>query len=415
MNRVKMVSILGLILLFSTGTAMAQTDQLERDIRIAERIIDEIFSSNTNEGQMIRLRTGSVNGEYLSGIGVHFTVNRGTLRLTAGDQRSDRSGQQQFTLEDFEERVMEYLTGYASQLRGLNENEQIQFTFGRNTGNTGFIVMPGTEQIMRRTQGIYMAYVRVGDLKRFEDGSLNESDFREQVTVMDLTEAEPKRDLDIFASVIETALNLETDSKLRIVRKPDFAYMPGFGAVFEVNVRSETGFSLNSVIARIDEMDLDDVRINIDLGDITDQLGSDIRVNTPSVRIERDSVRVDLERFSDSIKQNLNGVRAQIAVLGRDSVSSNMYAMNGRRLEFNFAANDTVDLSADAAKMVDELTSVLKDYAGTLSSLKDDEMVMITINWPVRNQSLPAKTRIRATKEDLFFGRELLIEEVNRR
>jgi len=415
MNRVKMVSILGLILLFSTGTAMAQTDQLERDIRIAERIIDEIFSSNTNEGQMIRLRTGSVNGEYLSGIGVHFTVNRGTLRLTAGDQRSDRSGQQQFTLEDFEERVMEYLTGYASQLRGLNENEQIQFTFGRNTGNTGFIVMPGTEQIMRRAQGIYMAYVRVGDLRRFEDNSLTESDFREQVTVMDLTEAEPKRDLDIFASVIETALNLETDSKLRIVRKPDFAYMPGFGAVFEVNVRSETGFSLNSVIARIDEMDLDDVRINIDLGDITDQLGSDIRVNTPSVRIERDSVRVDLERFSDSIKQNLNGVRAQIAVLGRDSVSSNMYAMNGRRLEFNFAANDTVDLSADAAKMVDELTSVLKDYAGTLSSLKDDEMVMITINWPVRNQSLPAKTRIRATKEDLFFGRELLIEEVNRR
>ncbi len=410
-----MVSILGLILLFSTGTAMAQTDQLERDIRIAERIIDEIFSSNTNEGQMIRLRTGSVNGEYLSGIGVHFTVNRGTLRLTAGDQRSDRSGQQQFTLEDFEERVMEYLTGYASQLRGLNENEQIQFTFGRNTGNTGFIVMPGTEQIMRRAQGIYMAYVRVGDLRRFEDNSLTESDFREQVTVMDLTEAEPKRDLDIFASVIETALNLETDSKLRIVRKPDFAYMPGFGAVFEVNVRSETGFSLNSVIARIDEMDLDDVRINIDLGDITDQLGSDIRVNTPSVRIERDSVRVDLERFSDSIKQNLNGVRAQIAVLGRDSVSSNMYAMNGRRLEFNFAANDTVDLSADAAKMVDELTSVLKDYAGTLSSLKDDEMVMITINWPVRNQSLPAKTRIRATKEDLFFGRELLIEEVNRR
>lgn len=410
-----MVSILGLILLLSTSTAMAQSDQLERDIRIAERIIEEIFSSNTNEGQMIRLRTGSVNGEYLSGIGVHFTVNRGMLRLTAGDQRSDRSGQQQFTLEDFEERVMEYLAGYASQLRGLNENEQIQFTFGRNTGNTGFIVMPGTEQIMRRAQGIYMAYVRVGDLRRFEDNSLTESDFREQVTVMDLTEAEPKRDLDIFASVLETALNRETDSKLRVARKPDFAYMPGFGAVFEVNVRSETGFSLNSVIARIDEMDLDDVRINIDLGDITDQLGSDIRVNAPTVRIERDSVRVDLERFSDSIKQNLNGVRAQIAVLGRDSVSSDMGAMIGRRLEFNFAANDTVDLSADAAKMIDELTSVLKDYGGTLSSLKDDEMVMITINWPARNQTLPAKTRIRATKEDLFFGREPLIEEVNRR
>ena len=408
MNRVKMVSIFGLILLFSTGTAMAQADQLERDIRIAERIIEEIFSSNTGEGQLLRLRTGTVRGEYLAGIGVHFTINRGTFRFGTDEQHSGRSNQQQFALEDFEERVMEYLTGYASQLRGLNENEQIQFTFGRNTGNTGFIVMPGTEQIMRRAQGIYMAYVRVGDLKRFEDDTLTESDFREQVTVMDLTEAEPKRDLDIFASVIETALNRETGSKLRIVRKPDFAYMPGFGAVFEMNVRSETGFSLNSVIARIDEMDLDDVRINIDLGDITDQLDSDIRVNAPTVR-------VDLERFSDSIKQNLNGVKAQIAVLGRDTVSSDMGAMIGRRLEFNFAANDTVDLSADATKMIDELTSVLKDYAGTLSSLEDGEMVMITINWPVRNQSLPAKTRIRATKEDLFFGREPLIEEVSRR
>ncbi|TVR15817.1 MAG: hypothetical protein EA391_09765 [Balneolaceae bacterium] len=415
MIRIKTLSLLGVILLFSSITVMAQADQLERDIRIAERIIEEIFSSNTSNGQLIRLRTGAVSGEYLSGIGVHFTINHSTFRLMAGDQHGDRDNRQQFTLEDFEVGVMEYLTGYASQLRGLNENEQIQFTFGRNRGNTGFIAMPGREQIVQRAHGIFMAYVRVGDVKRFADDTLTESDFRERVTVMDLTEAEPKRDLDIFASVIETALNRETDSQLRIARKPDFVYMPGFGAAFELNVRSRTGFSLDSFIAQIDEMDLDDVRINIDLGDVTGLHDSDIRVNSPSVRIERDSIRIDLERVRDTIQQNLNGVKAQIAVLGRDSVSSDIGGMAGRRFEFNFAANDTVDLSADATKMIDELTSVMKDYAGTLSSLKDDEMVMIIINWPARNQTLPAKTHIRATKEDLFFGWEPLIEEVQRR
>ena len=411
-----MVSILGLIVLLSTGTAMAQTDQLERDIRIAERIIEEIFAADMGEHQMLAARTGTVQGEYIKGVGVHFSIGHQRLiRFSEGAEGRINSGWQEMDLKILTDRAVEYLTGYGTQLRGLQENEQIRITYGAASQDAPFIIIRQQGRSQRAVQPQFSAWIRAGELNEVLNRGGAAEDVQAKLSVIDLYEIADKRDFEIFASVLETALNRTDLENLSSIREPGYQYHPGLGVHYQINVRSRSGFSLNSVIARIDEMDLDDVRINIDLGDITDQLGSDIRVNTPSVRIERDSVRVDLERFSDSIKQNLNGVRAQIAVLGRDSVSSDMGAMIGRRLEFNFAANDTIDLSVDAAKMIDELTSVLKDYAGTLSSLKDDEIVMITINWPVRNQSLPAKTRIRATKEDLFFGREPLIEEVSRR
>ncbi|MCC5940636.1 MAG: hypothetical protein JJU37_03775, partial [Balneolaceae bacterium] len=382
-------------------------------IRIAERILEEIFAPQDSGQQLMGFRTGSIRGEYLPGVGVHFTINQTRqFRIRAAGAESN---QYELSPEDFEMNVMEYITNYAAQLRNIEDDEQIRITYGTGASGGGVIIIRGSDQTNRISRAGYTAWIQAGDLRQIAEHGGTATEFREKVTIVNLAETEEKRDLDIFASVLETALNRVDTNELRVNRKPAFQYLPGLGVFYDVNVRSSAGYSISALASDIDKMNLANVHIRMDLGDITDGFDSDFQVNAPRIQIERDSLRIQVQRMGDSLRKDLEGLKLGFVDTRADSVNPQIYSMAGRRLDFNFAERDTIDLSNDAAKLTDEMVEVLKDYGYTLSSLESDEILMITINWQGRNPSLPEKTIIRTTREDLFFGREPVVEEISRR
>jgi hypothetical protein len=72
-----LISICAAVLFSMTinSAVFGQNGDTSRDIRIAERILDEMFAdiSNTNSGFPFS-DEGSVRGEYIPGFGLHFSV-----------------------------------------------------------------------------------------------------------------------------------------------------------------------------------------------------------------------------------------------------------------------------------------------------------------------------------------------------
>ncbi|NBB77045.1 MAG: hypothetical protein GVY02_06665, partial [Bacteroidetes bacterium] len=145
-----------LLTIVISTTALAQNEGSERDIRIAERILDELFEdvSEANRGFPFSDEP-SVQGEYIPGVGLHFSVGENyfsrvtnmsgsiSIRENDGPERSitfDRQDSgERLERNEIEERLNEYFTGYASQLRSVKDSEELRITFGLNTNTNRWV------------------------------------------------------------------------------------------------------------------------------------------------------------------------------------------------------------------------------------------------------------------------------------
>ena len=117
----------------------AQNAQMDSDIRIAERILEEIFRSPDQNSQFYFPGQKAVTGEYIPGMGVHFRINTsqpmvfGFVRDGNGNE-SERENE--IDQEWIENKMLEYYEGYAAQLRGIPDNERVRITYGSSfSGN----------------------------------------------------------------------------------------------------------------------------------------------------------------------------------------------------------------------------------------------------------------------------------------
>lgn len=420
MNPLLKLILFIIALLFCIPSLYAQSDQLDRDIRIAERILQEIFTpvQASGERQILLPASRGVEGEYIPGIGVHFKF----AGLNTQFVYVDRSKNEQLSLsgnivtrEWIEEKTLEYLKNYAPQLRGLSDSEQVRVTYG-SASNNPFIIFTGSQRESTETrQPKLTAWVTMADLKQYSSGNLSDSQFKNRVSVTILSEQQEMRDLNIFASVLEAAMN-STDSKhLKVNRKPTYEYLPGLGAHFHVNVNSGVGLfpaNIRGMARQIDSLDLDNVDIQIDLGNIPHEFN----FQSPQIEFRNDSLRVAIRGMSDSLRVHANELRGQVEVIREHAEAARRQGQEiQRQFAISFAERDTVDLTEDTARLMTELKTAIKDYGSTLSSLGDNEMLMITVNWSGRNPTVPDRTHIRISKSDLIRGAEPNIEEIRRR
>lgn len=414
--------------------AQAQSESLERELAIAESILTEIFKSPSQQPiPAIFGRVGIVSTEYIPRYGVHISIGEnisarsirvsGTVQIQRRDV-SEETLESNSTSESVEKKIMEYITQYASSMRSLSDNEVLRISYGlRRTADGSIAIITGLQEYTMDTPKLSFV-IKSDDLRRFREGQINESQLRDRVEKQNLSEMESKRDLNIFASVLEATIN-NTDSKhLKVNRKPTYEYLPGLGAHFHVNVNSGGGFSLANIrgmTQRIDSMadslNLNDVNIQIDLGDISAGTSYDeLNFQSPRIEFRNDSLRVAIRGMSDSLRVHSNELRGQIEVIREQA---EVARRQGREIQqqvaFRFAERDTLDLTAETSKLMAELKTTIKDYGSTLSSLGDNEMLMITINWQGRNPTVPERTHIKISKSDLMRGVEPNIEEIRRR
>jgi hypothetical protein len=186
-------------------------------------------------------------------------------------------------------------------------------------------------------------------------------------------------------------------------------YLPGLGVRYKVQVSARPSVMLEELrFGDVDfEFKLDSLRMNLD---------QSLRLVEESLNpliLKLDSV-IDLDISDeelDEIKQNLHEHRQEIRI-HHDSLQN---TQNNYSYAWRSTSDEDIDLESEVDAIMDELLSVIANYGSTLTSLDDDEMLMISVNWSSRSENLPERTEIRIKKSDLLSGDDPDIEEIERR
>lgn len=407
---IKIILIIIAILL-GNKNLFAQNTQIDSDIRIAESILEEIFRTSGTGTNVYFHGQKQVQGEYIPGIGVHFRLGSGAPGLSGAFyiERENRNSdtRNEISREWIEERMLEYYNGYAAQLRSVPDNEQVRITYGSGSGNN-WVVIVGQRRENSQSRPKLTAWASMADIKRYASGNLSDSQFRNRLSINDLSEAEEKRDLNIFASVLEASMNSANAEHLRVRRTPTYEYLPGFGAHFNIIVDPGSAFSFGvpaNIAVYMDDVDFNDFYFE-----------GNMNVDPPRFEFHPDSMNISIQQFADSIRTFSRQVELDTAEIKKHAERARQQAEEMRgRIEMRIAERDTIDLTNDAGLLMNELRQTMRDYGSTLSSLQDNELLVITVNWEGRNRSLPERTRVQITKSDLLRGAEPDIEEIRRR
>jgi hypothetical protein len=407
MKRTSAILIFFLACLY--GSALfAQDEQTDRDIRIAEGILTELFSDRDEEVLLSGRFRNRVQGEYIPGYGIHFKIGRSVpdqitrviLRGQEGRASESEAEDPAAKRERIEEKITDYFLNYAGVLRGLNDGDHVRLTYGQDN-RTGRVIMllPGTDQ--QREEGVKIsAWVPYADIRSHQNGGLSDSQLRNRIMFYDFSDSEEKTDLNIFASVLQTAIQNADMEHIRISSKPSVEFLPEMGAHFHVHLSAGRRF-MPASFGSTDH--------SIDVDALLKGMPEQFQVEIPRMKFLFDSLRVKLSEpdgSPDRMNRELNELRV---------LNDSLRTQTPRFMAFQSAAPaDTLDLSADAEIVMDTLRDVIRDYGPTLSSLDDSQWLMITVQWPSRSRNLPDRTYLRITKSDLLAGVPPDIREVMR-
>jgi hypothetical protein len=411
--------------LLTVMTVQAQNDALQREINIAESILNEIFTSDEQpDFPLFGGRSGHITTDYIPGYGVHFSVGEnisarsiqvsGTIRIESNSDRDQNEENSSVTADAIEEKVMEYITEYASAIQSLPEDESVRVSFGLRTGvNRVIAVFSNLEDYTADIPKLTYV-VKSSDLKQHREGRISDEQLISRVDKTDLSEMDEKRDLNIFASVLESSLNSSGTEHLQVNQKPRYEYLPGLGAHYRVNISMKSSFNFSGLrdwAKEIDSLDFDDIDIQIDLGDLRrfeqDSNGTFIFNMPDSGRFEfnMDTLNFNSEQFQEriaEIRQHSEEIRKR-----GEQVRS--------EIEIRMNQQNSVDLTEDVAKIKSIITETIRDYGSTLSSLQNGELLRITLNWRGLNNTMPEQTNIRISKSDLMNGNDPIMENLSRR
>jgi len=405
----KSAILLPLILLMTlvAGSLFAQSsDRFDRDIRIAEGIIEELFGAENSPQSYLGRNTRNVSGQYIPGYGIHFSIaanyapaiiemrREGQVRISVnGSDDSDSDDSRGLSRDIVEERFMEYLMNYAPLFDDLPGDEVIRLTFGGQSDAPNIFMLRSTINNENRDFTNLTAWATASDIRAFDENSISESEFENRVEIIDLEDQEEERDQTVFASILQTSLS-EISDTIRVRRSPKAEYLPGLGLSYTINANVRSGW-----------FDFGDVKIE-------------------GLRIETDSLSVEISNMLEGI--DMSGIQdlAQridsVTGLKSPDIDTEELERSAREAGERIREQQRESLSdEDVNKLVDRFHGVLiqtvQDYGPTLRSLENDEMLLITINWTGRHTALPARSELRIQKSEILNGEEPVIEEIQRR
>ena len=405
----------------------AQSEQLQREIRISEGILSELFSENLQgEAPFIALTGNRVTSDYIPGYGVHFVIGdrllggnisitgrmevvraEGSRSVIEMRKRDDDDSTPEITRESIEEKMNEYLTLYAPLIQSLPENEYIRVSTGLRAQMSQIHI---ALSIGGRSYDFpkITKWVSGSNLQQFRSGHITEQQFLNRVQSADLSEVSEARDYNIFNSILESSVRSADFEHLRVRKGAPYIYLPGFGVQFNLNA-SSPGSGISSFIrtaANDPDVNLDfvidrDIRLNRPAGESSvnsDELDS-IRREIEISRQDIDSIRVSAEQSMDSLKVLLDDLSVSI---------SDLFTGNRER-------PDPEVLDREKNLLYKEIKRTITEYGTTLSSLPNDEMLIISIHWADRDANLPQRTYLRIRKSDIMSSTEPVIQEIPRR
>lgn len=411
MNRYIKIAPLIFILILASGTGWAQTANNEREIRIAEGILAELFDAKDTGFSFRGGNIRGVSGEYIPEYGVHFKIGTNvhpeTVRVILRGHAQIEQAEDPDTTENaeinksfVEDRFMEYFKSYASLLRDVPDQEVIRLTFGARSSGRTIVTYPSGADRQRNTIPEMTAWALVSDIKSYSSGNLSEREFEDRIQVRDLSDQESERDQEVFSSILEAALNQAGAEHIRIRRNPQVEYLPGLGLNYQVQV----SFGSRPFFGDFDlDIDLEGVEfmldsLNIGLTKLAENMGERIM----PITVKLDSI------FNPS---RINGSSDSLIRVYRDSLDRS--APTSRNVAKEDSLSDE-EIQEEINKLHAELIQTVTEYGQTLRSLQNNEILMITLNWSGRHPALPQRSVLRIRKSDLLNGSEPEIFRIER-
>jgi len=421
MKNRKIIALATFLLILPAGVLFAQTPDIhERDIRIAEGILAELFDAKETGFTLRGASVRGVTGEYIPGYGAHFKIGANihpqTLRVVIRghaqieqDEEQDPPASEEENRAFIEEQFMEYFKNYASLLRGIPGDEVVRLTFGDNRSARTVFSFPPRPDRQRDPIPSISAWASVSDISAYSEGNLTDEEFENRIRVKDLSEEETQRDQEVFASILETALGQAGTENLRVRRSPVSEYLPGLGLNYQVHVSLRSwpfmgDFNLDDIEVNLDNLQIDISDLELNFMKIDSLIhhgrsfsGDTRRMHRDSIRTQRDSlVRV----YRDSLRPHRENVQR----------SARMFRQN---MEESKIPDEVILEEID--KLHAELKQTVMDYGQTLRSLQDDEMLIITLHWAGRHPALPERSELRIRKSALLDGAEPEIQVTERK
>jgi hypothetical protein len=410
--------------------ASAQNEEADRDIRIAESILDEIFSdvSETNLGFPFRDER-SVKGEYIPGVGLHFSVGEnyfsrvadmsGSIRIKENDgpeqsisfDRKDTG--ERLEEQEIEERLQEYLTGYASQLRSVKDEEELRITFGLNTNTNRWVsVFQSSESdSMAESNRAVSKWVSGRDLRRVREGDMASPALLQQIETVTIPLDDQPRDIEIFSSILETAVRDIEMEGLRVNRTVKSNYIPGWGVRYYISTNSSGG----GMFRFMSEADQDEIQTEIDTALTFDFDSDSLDFNMEEFETNNEDVKglPDSLDISSSLSEAMDSLAVALPKI-MDSLKTAMPKMM-EGIKTMFASEEVPAdevLIADMELLDHEIRDIVENYGSTLSTLKEDELLTISVNWRGRSSTLPEKRVYYIPKRNLLNRGELKVMEM---
>ncbi|MEX0722808.1 MAG: hypothetical protein WD053_02970 [Gracilimonas sp.] len=301
MKTLKHTLLIGLVALLLTPLSFAQDfdkNRMNRDIKIMENILDELFkietkststSSNTRGAVRVREVTGSgfisanlfgarsnqVEGNYIPEYGIIFKIpyllSRNITSVSVikdSDQPSisfyydsdDNSGDNQVTEEAVMTRITNFFKDYAPTIGQLGDDEQVTIVYGKRKENEPQLRIfkrsgdsPENEEV--KQVPVIKVSAKANDLASLKSGRLSSDDFENRLSISkEGIEEKEQLDLKVMSNILETVLSGSQNEMFEISGKPEYLVLDNFGVLFSMNVRHTRTSARGSIVFHEEEV-----------------------------------------------------------------------------------------------------------------------------------------------------------------
>lgn len=349
--------MLTLALLMFLSTAEIDP-KMRLDLSIAENILTELLQQNGAP-------TSFVKGSHIPGYGVMLELSYRHLSV--------RMLGSQVGGVNIDQLIERYLNDYGDLISGIGPDESISVTYSSRMSATKTLVS-----------------VKKRDVSDRRSGKITESVFKSRIRSQQISASS---DAEIFAKVIETAVNADT-SRTFSLRNATASSLPGFGLLV-------SGTLSGGLFAPGAPMAFTFTTDGGELPEFVEGMAPEMIERIEVLRKDSSNTEAEVRVMVDAGRPQIDGIREEVTML-RNSVNR----IQGRRMR------SKEDLAAAYANLETQLKSVILDYGRTLGSLGAGETLMVRIDSDRAPEGLPKSMTFTVAKSVLNdYDRRALTKE----
>jgi len=428
MKTIKTMTILCLIILTPVLLTAQDIDKtrMDRDLRIMENILVEMFIPKSGPNMPRNIAPiDPVDGQYLPGYGVYFTIPA-RVNIRMAEVRRQGTDDEVFiqvdperatdliSEEEVKSLAAEFLKNYAPTIGQLQPDNRITLIYGVKAnrfapGSTIISSLRGSVQNVnarvtwdraRQSEQPVQKIITVTATKKnvddYRTGRMNESRFVSALSVSVSDVNDRKQDLDLFKTILESAHRQQEEVVFRLA-SPEYIYFDQLGAIFQTTLSITPNLMLASVAGLSNEERFFRGTGNRSELDAAFFDGGMLLRSLAGTENLPDSVVATLVRPTIRVHRDSTLSAQQVQEMVRRFRGEALQREQERK-----EAIEALDLPAALNTSIGTMKEVLVDYGRTLNSVSSDQHILISMNVVARNvEGIPSRVDLQIKKSDL--------------